>query len=108
MQKQRFSGGGKDVQQLSLTCHNVDPKVHDLCGVLEILLFRLLRFTNRSGVGDTTMVLVQVFCDVGHVPLSKFLAKRAHELRLRAFRDFRAGHWAGVVDSRILVVDSRS
>ena len=59
----------------TITYDNVYPKAHNLCGVFDILLFRLLRFTDRSGVGDTTVVLVQVFCDEAHVPLSKFLTK---------------------------------
>jgi hypothetical protein len=42
----------------STTYITVDPEPHDFCGVLEIFLLGLLRFTERSGVSDTAVVLV--------------------------------------------------
>ena len=64
----------KDVR-IGATGFIVNPKAHNLSSVLKILLFRLLRLSDRFGVGDTTMVLVQEFPDVGHVSLFKSLAK---------------------------------
>lgn len=65
---------GKGVR-IWVTCLAVDPKTHRLCDVLKILLLRLLRLANRSGVGDTTMVLVQELPNVSHVSLFKSLTK---------------------------------
>lgn len=75
----------------------IGPKGDKLCNMLEPLLPGLHWLANGSGVSDTTMVLVKVFCDMVYIPLLESLNERADEFDLRGIGGWRAGHWGKAI-----------
>ena len=70
------------------TCVTVSPKGNHFSRALEKLLFGLLPPPERSRICETTVVLVQEFCDEIHVPLFERLNEREHEVHLGGIGSF--------------------
>jgi hypothetical protein len=63
----------------------IDPKGEYPLHVLEVLLFALLWHTERSGVRDMTIVLVQMRRDKVYIPLHESTTPFVHEFDVRGF-----------------------
>jgi hypothetical protein len=60
-------------------------ELHDLPHLFKPLISGALRDTERSGVKDTAEILVQVLCEMVHVPLVESLYEIVYELELRGY-----------------------
>ena len=82
-----LGGGRKEVLAATGATHlEARPKFDDHRSFSKPFLPGFLGFAERSGVNDVAIVLVQVFCDMIHVPLFESFNHGLDYLNLRGIR----------------------